>query len=82
MTKRIPALAVLRRHDFALLWSGQLISNLGNWVFWIAPLSMCAKERDRLWRPVCCPPSRNCLPLGLFSAPFKPNRKQSHATNG
>lgn len=28
--------AVLRQRNFALLWSGQLISSLGDWVLWIA----------------------------------------------
>lgn len=30
------ALTVLRRRNYALLWSAQLISSIGNWVFWIA----------------------------------------------
>lgn len=29
-------LAVLRQHNFALLWFGQLISNIGDWVIKIA----------------------------------------------
>lgn len=28
--------AVLRQRNFALLWSGQMISSLGDWVLWIA----------------------------------------------
>lgn len=36
MMEATPVLTVLRRRGFALLWSGQLISNVGNWMFWIA----------------------------------------------
>ena len=29
-------LAVLQRRNLALFWFGQLVSNVGKWVFWIA----------------------------------------------
>lgn len=36
IVKIIPVLTILRRRDYALFWSGQLISSIGNWVLWIA----------------------------------------------